>query len=100
MIELHGTTLINDGHWHEIRAQFNPSYMEVAVDGGQPVSLRPSLGENRHIDLSGLLYFGGLETGQRLRAYGQGVRSASGEKQMQGCLQVRRLLFAFHVHMN
>jgi hypothetical protein len=58
-----------------VKAQFNPSYMEVTVDGRKK-SLRPSLGENRHIDLSGLLYFGGIEATKRSRAVSQGVQSA------------------------
>ncbi len=66
---------MNDGGWHVVKAQFNPSYMEVTVDGRKK-SHRPELRDNRHIDLSGLLYFGGIEATKRSRAVSQGVRGA------------------------
>ena len=31
--ELWSDVEVNDGGWHEVKAQFNPSYMEVTVDG-------------------------------------------------------------------
>ena len=71
MIELWSDVEVNDGGWHEVRAQFNPSYMEVTVDGRKK-SHRPELLDNRHIDLSGLLYFGGIEAIKRSRAVSQG----------------------------
>ena len=66
---------VNDGGWHEVKAQFNPSYMEVTVDGVKKFH-RPELRQNRHIDLSGLLYFGGIEATKRSRAVSQGVTAA------------------------
>jgi hypothetical protein len=46
--------------------------MEVAVDG-EKKSMRPRVGDNKHIDLSGLLYFGGIEPGsKKQRAVDQG----------------------------
>ena len=75
MIELWSDVEVNDGGWHEVRAQFNPSYMEVTVDGRKK-SHRPELRDNRHIDLSGLLYFGGIEAVKRSRAVSQGVTAA------------------------
>ena len=71
VIELWSDMEVNDGGWHEVRAQFNPSYMEVTVDGRKK-SHRPELLDNRHIDLSGLLYFGGIEAIKRSRAVSQG----------------------------
>ena len=71
VIELWSDVEVNDGGWHEVRAQFNPSYMEVTVDGRKK-SHRPELLDNRHIDLSGLLYFGGIEAIKRSRAVSQG----------------------------
>ena len=32
VIELWSDVSVNDGGWHEVKAQFNPSYMEVTVD--------------------------------------------------------------------
>ena len=75
VIELWSDVEVNDGGWHEVRAQFNPSYMEVTVDGRKK-SHRPELRDNRHIDLSGLLYFGGIEAVKRSRAVSQGVTAA------------------------
>ena len=75
VIELWSDVEVNDGGWHEVRAQFNPSYMEVTVDGRKK-SHRPELLDNRHIDLSGLLYFGGIEAIKRSRAVSQGVTAA------------------------
>jgi hypothetical protein len=72
VIELWSDVEVNDGGWHEVRAQFNPSYMEVTVDGRKK-SHRPELLDNRHIDLSGLLYFGGIEAIKRSRAVSQGT---------------------------
>ena len=75
MIELYSDVSVNDGGWHEVRAQFEPSFMEVTVDGRKK-SHRPELRDNRHIDLSGLLYFGGIEATKRSRAVSQGVTAA------------------------
>ncbi len=85
MIELRSDVVVNDGGWHEVRAQFNPAYMEVSVDGKKK-SLRPTGGKSRHIDLSGLLYIGGVEAAKRSRAATQGVKSASKGHGLQGCL--------------
>ena len=71
VIKLWSDVEVNDGGWHEVRAQFNPSYMGVTVDGRKK-SHRPELLDNRHIDLSGLLYFGGIEAIKRSRAVSQG----------------------------
>ena len=73
--ELWSDVQVNDGGWHEVKAQFNPSYMEVTVDGVKKFH-RPELRQNRHIDLSGLLYFGGIEATKRSRAVSQGVTAA------------------------
>jgi hypothetical protein len=73
VIELRSNILVSDGQWHDVKAQFNPAYMEVSVDG-EKKSLRPRVGENKHIDLSGLLYFGGIEPGtKKQRAVDQGT---------------------------
>ena len=45
------------------------------IDGSKK-SHRPELRDNRHIDLSGLLYFGGIEATKRSRAVSQGVTAA------------------------
>ena len=77
VLELKGPSRVDDGRWHEVTTQFTPSYMEVSVDGEKRL-LRPSLGENRHVDLSGLMYFGGVDSARVDRAREQGVK-ASGE---------------------
>ena len=91
-----------DGEWHTLLAKFNPKYMEISVDGATE-TLRPATvggggedgGEgrgqqgNRHVDLSGLLYFGGIEPGaKRSRAFVQGVEAAAAEDAgLEGCLR-------------
>ena len=82
-IQLLSDRAIDDGQWHDIRAQFNPAYIEVAVDGNKK-SLRPS-GNIRghssrgggHVDLNGNLYFGGVVWSKRKRAISQGVSGAN-----------------------
>lgn len=74
---------MNDGGWHEVKAQFNPSYMEVTVDNIKK-SHRPENRDNRQIDLSGPLYFGGVQVTKRSRASAQGVNVASSG--LRGCL--------------
>ena len=74
--ELWSDVSVNDGGWHEVKAQFNPSYMEVTVDGRKKSHRPQNKGQNRHIDLSGLLYFGGIEATGRSRAVSQGVTAA------------------------
>ncbi len=33
VLEIRGAARVDDGDWHEVRAQFSPSYLEVTVDG-------------------------------------------------------------------
>ena len=79
VIELLSDVAIDDGQWHQVRAQFNPSrYMEVTVDGVKK-SLRPPDGSgggraDRNIDLSGLLYFGGVHASKLGQANAQGIK--------------------------
>ena len=85
-----------DGEWHTVLAKFNPTYMEITVDGATQ-TLRPSTADgggdgggqgNRHVDLSGLLYFGGIEPGaKRSRAFVQGVEAAARDTGLEGCLR-------------
>lgn len=88
VLELIHPTSLADGAWHEIKTQFNPRYMEITVDG-ETRTMRPPKGENRRIDLTGPMYFGGIDSEKRRsRARDQGVRSAEeGLQQLQGCLQ-------------
>ena len=99
MLELTSDVPVADGEWHTVLAKFNPTYMEITVDGATR-TLRPSTalgngrggeGSNRHVDLSGLLYFGGIEPGaKRSRAFVQGVEAAAAEDAaagLEGCLR-------------
>ncbi len=87
VIELLSDTSVTDGNWHTVLAKFNPSYMELTVDGARK-TLRPMSGENRHVDLSGLLYFGGVEPSRRERAGKQGVKAAQSDgSNLEGCLR-------------
>ena len=94
--ELWSDVQVNDGGWHEVKAQFNPSYMEVTVDGVKKFH-RPELRQNRHIDLSGLLYFGGIEATKRSRAVSQGVTAAQAAPMGQlGMFRVHLLIWMIH----
>ena len=95
VLELTSDVSVADGEWHTVLAKFNPTYMEISVDGATE-TLRPStaVGKdggqgNRHVDLSGLLYFGGIEPGaKRSRAFVQGVEAAAAEDAgLEGCLR-------------
>lgn len=84
IVELSSKSAVNDGRWHELLARFNPSYMEISVDGANE-TLRPSPGESQHLDLNGLLYFGGVDPSKRSRALSQGVAGAS--EALEGCIR-------------
>ena len=58
---------------------------------------RPELRQNRHIDLSGLLYFGGIEATKRSRAVSQGVTAAQAAPMGQlGMFRVHLLIWMIH----
>ena len=95
MIELLSDVAVDDGQWHHVRTQFNPSrYIEVTVDGVKK-SLRPSGGSNgfargTNIDLKGLLYFGGLHSSKL------GLADSQVKLDMNELSSVKYL--SFHVH--
>ncbi|GAB6023074.1 hypothetical protein CHUAL_007165 [Chamberlinius hualienensis] len=74
MVELRSEVIVNDGLWHHLEIRFGTAYMEVNVDD-DVTSIRPSLGENRHLDLVGPMYIGGVELNRRARAMAQGLVS-------------------------
>ncbi len=87
MLELSSGVAVNDGRWHDIRAHFSPTYLEISADAATAKSLRPSSsgGYASALDLSGALFFGGVESGpRRTRALAQGVAAAASS--LQGCL--------------
>ena len=81
MIELLSDVAIDDGQWHLVRAQFNPSrYMEVTVDDAKKSLRPPEVGgggghTDKNIDLSGLLYFGGVHSSKLGQANAQGIKA-------------------------
>jgi hypothetical protein len=66
---------VTDGKWHDVVVQFNPTFMEINVDG-QPVSQRLPEGSSRYLDLAETVFVGGIELNKRSRALGQGLLSA------------------------
>eukprot|EP00094_Tigriopus_californicus_P012169 TCALIF_11761-PA protein Name:"Similar to CSPG4 Chondroitin sulfate proteoglycan 4 (Homo sapiens)" AED:0.07 eAED:0.06 QI:0/0.64/0.33/0.86/1/1/15/679/2482 len=62
----------------------NKDFVALEIWNGLPRLLLDQ-GENKHIDLSGLLYFGGIESSKRSRAVEQGVIAS--KRHLQGCLQ-------------
>nr|XP_040572532.1 chondroitin sulfate proteoglycan 4-like [Lepeophtheirus salmonis] len=86
-IELSSGVRISDGKWHEVLAQFSPKYLELSVDGQRKYE-RPSLksNSNKHIDLSGHLYFGGMDSRIRKRAIEEHGIDSSTESPLNGCI--------------
>ncbi|KAF4525482.1 hypothetical protein B566_EDAN002340 [Ephemera danica] len=82
--ELRSDTPVSDGRWHRVAVHFNPTYMEISVDG-QVASMRLALGDNRYLDLAETVYVGGIELNKRARALNQGLRSA--EESFKGCVR-------------
>ncbi|XP_063215529.1 chondroitin sulfate proteoglycan 4 isoform X2 [Bacillus rossius redtenbacheri] len=82
--ELLGSQLVSDGRWHTLSVQFNPTLIEVSVDGLSS-SLKLPQGGNRYLDLSDTTYLGGLELNKRARALSQGLRAAG--HSLKGCLR-------------
>lgn len=82
--ELRSDTPVADGRWHRVIVHFNPTYMEISIDG-QVASMRLALGDNRYLDLAETVYVGGIELNKRARALNQGLRSA--EESFKGCLR-------------
>jgi len=93
--ELHGDPTVSDGRWHRVNVAFNPTYLEVSVDG-KMASKRLNIGGNKYWDLDKLVYVGGIELNKRARALSQGLRS--GEESFKGCLrnmEVNGIYFLF-----
>ena len=74
-IELRSQWSVSDGKWHEVVIQFNPTFMEISVDGAA-VSQRLPQGGSRYLDLAETVFVGGIELNKRSRALGQGLLSA------------------------
>jgi chondroitin sulfate proteoglycan 4 len=74
-LELRSQWTVADGKWHEVVVQFNPTFMEINVDGA-PVSQRLPQGGSRFLDLADIVYVGGTELNKRSRALGQGLLTA------------------------
>ncbi|KAK3912268.1 Chondroitin sulfate proteoglycan 4 [Frankliniella fusca] len=82
--ELASEVRVDDGQWHTVVAHFNPTAMEVTVDG-QTVSARldRNPGGNQYLDLHEVVYLGGTELSRRARALWQGLRDTS----FRGCMR-------------
>lgn len=89
VVELKSEAYVNDGLWHHVEVRFGPTYLEVVLDD-QVYTLRPSIGENKHLDLVGPMYVGGIELNRRARAVAQGLISmqnlVNDDGAFKGCL--------------
>lgn len=75
VLELRSQWAVTDGKWHDVVVQFNPTFMEISVDG-VPVSQRLPQGGSRYLDLAETVFVGGIELNKRSRALGQGLLTA------------------------
>ncbi len=66
MIELKSSSQVSDGRWHQLRAQFNPTYMELGVDGERKSQRTRSDGSKSALEINGPIYFGKLNQKQVL----------------------------------
>ncbi|XP_046998026.1 chondroitin sulfate proteoglycan 4 [Schistocerca americana] len=82
--ELQSDVAVADGAWHTLAVHFNPTFMEVSVDGAVS-SLRLPPGGSRFFDLADTVFVGGTEVNKRARARTQGVRSATAS--FRGCVR-------------
>ncbi|XP_033328605.2 chondroitin sulfate proteoglycan 4-like protein [Megalopta genalis] len=84
---IHGAP-VNDGKWHRVVVDFNPSGIGITVDRQERTIGLPS-GGNRYLDLADTLYIGGTELNKRARALGKGLKS--GDLSYKGCLRSMQL---------
>jgi len=83
-VELLSDVRIDDGRWHTVVAHFNPSMMEVSVDG-RVSTRRLERGGSQYLDLQDIVYLGGTELNKKAHALRQGLRSA--DTSFRGCLR-------------
>lgn len=74
-LQLRSQWAVTDGKWHDVVVQFNPTFMEISVDGA-PVSQRLPQGSSRYLDLAETVFVGGIELNKRSRALSQGLLTA------------------------
>ena len=75
------THAVSDGFWHSVEILFSPSLMALITDGSKK-ERQLTDSHKKFLDLSGFLYFGGVEMNRRARALDQGVTTA--EKRWEG----------------
>lgn len=74
-LELRSQWAVSDGKWHDVVVQFNPTFMEISVDGASVSQRAPQAG-SRYLDLAETVFVGGIELNKRSRALGQGLVTA------------------------
>ncbi|CAB3369577.1 Hypothetical predicted protein [Cloeon dipterum] len=82
--ELRSDSSVSDGRWHRVVIHFNPTYLEISVDG-KTASMRLSLSGKQYLDLGDSVYLGGVEINKRARALAQSFRAA--EESLKGCMR-------------
>ncbi|XP_059478684.1 chondroitin sulfate proteoglycan 4-like isoform X2 [Neocloeon triangulifer] len=82
--ELRSDSVVSDGRWHRVVVHFNPTYLEISVDG-KTASMRLSLSGKQYLDLGDYVFLGGIEINKRARATAQSFRAA--EDSLKGCMR-------------
>lgn len=83
-VELTNEIVVSDGEWHSAFINFNPSFIEIIIDGHKS-SMKHAQGGSQHYDLGEMVYIGGTELNKRARALGQGLKAA--DTSFKGCLR-------------
>ncbi|VVC37769.1 Concanavalin A-like lectin/glucanase domain,Laminin G domain [Cinara cedri] len=86
--ELYSDVTINDGVWHSINVAMEAGGLDVTIDSPKHkyhLSFNNSAQPSKHLDLSTVLYVGGLEVNMRSGALASGMLSAGNS--FKGCIR-------------
>ncbi|XP_050522785.1 chondroitin sulfate proteoglycan 4 [Daktulosphaira vitifoliae] len=86
--ELLSEVNINDGVWHSINVAMEAGGIDVTIDAPKHryrLAFNNSVQPSKHLDLSSILYVGGLEVNMRSGALATGMLSASNS--FKGCIR-------------
>ncbi|XP_026815532.1 chondroitin sulfate proteoglycan 4 [Rhopalosiphum maidis] len=86
--ELYSDVTINDGVWHSINVAMEAGGLDVTIDAPKHryrLALNNSALPSKHLDLSTILYVGGLEVNMRSGALASGMLSAGNS--FKGCIR-------------
>ncbi|CAH0395257.1 unnamed protein product [Bemisia tabaci] len=85
-IELSNDNVVADGEWHTVTINLNPTVASITVDSQMPSTAKIAAhAGNKYLDLSDMLFFGGIELNKRSKALGQGLKTA--DASFKGCVR-------------